>query len=46
MKLSQNKRMMEDTIEQMTQEMTSIDKKIKIIEDEVKVIKSDPSIIT
>lgn len=41
--LSQNKRIMEDTIEQMRQEMTSIDKKIKIIEAEVKVIKSDPS---
>ena len=35
--------MMEDTIEQMRQEMTSIDKKIEIIEAEIKVIKSDPS---
>lgn len=36
-------RMMEDTIEQMRQEMKSIDKKIEILEAEIKVIKSDPS---
>ena len=35
--------MMDDTIEQMRQEMISIDQQIKIIEAEVKVIKSDPS---
>ena len=43
MKNSTTNSVMDDTIEQMRQEMTSIDKKIETIEVEIKVIKSDPS---
>ena len=42
-KMKNHNCMIDDTIEQMRQEMTSIDKKIEMIEAEIKVIKSDPS---